>query len=137
VLAAMRRVPRHRFVAPFLAAHAYQDTPLPIGFDKTISQPLIVALMTDLLGPRRSNRGEELERAEGRSRASRAWPPDWPTARCGSLAGCAAATAHNARRATTNREGAAVAGCADGPILRSSTASSRPVARCRHHSGLA
>jgi protein-L-isoaspartate(D-aspartate) O-methyltransferase len=39
-------------VAPFLAAHAYQDTPLPIGFDKTMSQPFIVALMTDLLGPK-------------------------------------------------------------------------------------
>ncbi len=45
VLAAMRNVPRHRFVPSFLAPLAYQDTPLPIGFDKTISQPFIVALM--------------------------------------------------------------------------------------------
>src|SRR6478735_9775191 len=52
VLAAMRRVPRHLFVAPSLASLAYQDTPLPIGFDKTISQPFVVALMTDLLSPR-------------------------------------------------------------------------------------
>lgn len=51
VLAAMGKVPRHRFVPSFLAPLAYQDTPLPIGFDKTISQPFIVALMTDLLGP--------------------------------------------------------------------------------------
>jgi len=51
VLAAMRKVPRHRFVPSFLAPLAYQDTPLPIGFDKTISQPFIVALMTDLLDP--------------------------------------------------------------------------------------
>src|SRR5215813_15222008 len=51
LLAAMRKVPRHRFVPSFLAPLAYQDTPLPIGFDKTISQPFIVALMTDLLGP--------------------------------------------------------------------------------------
>src|SRR5215831_17348227 len=51
VLAAMSKVPRHRFVPSFLAPLAYQDTPLPIGFDKTISQPFIVALMTDLLGP--------------------------------------------------------------------------------------
>src|SRR5436190_1837974 len=51
VLAAMRNVPRHRFVPSFLAPLAYRDTPLPIGFDKTISQPFIVALMTDLLGP--------------------------------------------------------------------------------------
>jgi protein-L-isoaspartate(D-aspartate) O-methyltransferase len=51
VMAAMRRVPRHKFVPPPFAPHAYQDTPLPIGFDKTISQPFIVALMTDLLDP--------------------------------------------------------------------------------------
>jgi protein-L-isoaspartate(D-aspartate) O-methyltransferase len=51
VMAAMRRVPRHKFVPTPFAPHAYQDTPLPIGFDKTISQPFIVALMTDLLDP--------------------------------------------------------------------------------------
>ncbi len=49
VLAAMLRVPRHLFVPEQLAALAYQDTPLPIGFDKTISQPFINAIMTDLL----------------------------------------------------------------------------------------
>jgi protein-L-isoaspartate(D-aspartate) O-methyltransferase len=49
VLAAMRKVPRHLFVPDPLASLAYSDTPLPIGFDKTISQPFIVALMTDLL----------------------------------------------------------------------------------------
>jgi protein-L-isoaspartate(D-aspartate) O-methyltransferase len=52
VMAAMRKVPRHLFVPVPLAPYAYQDTPLPIGFDKTISQPFIVALMTDLLSPR-------------------------------------------------------------------------------------
>ena len=52
VMAAMERVPRHHFVPESLAAAAYHDTPLPIGFDKTISQPFIVAVMTDLLGPR-------------------------------------------------------------------------------------
>jgi len=51
VMAAIARVPRHRFVPPPLASLAYQDTPLPIGFDKTVSQPFIVALMTDLLDP--------------------------------------------------------------------------------------
>jgi protein-L-isoaspartate(D-aspartate) O-methyltransferase len=51
VMAAMKRVPRHMFVPAAVAAYAYQDTPLPIGFDKTISQPFIVALMTDLLDP--------------------------------------------------------------------------------------
>ena len=43
------------FVPAPLAAHAYQDTPLPIGFDKTISQPFIVAVMTDLLEPRQDD----------------------------------------------------------------------------------
>lgn len=51
VLEAMRRVPRHRFVPDAVAPYAYQDMPLPIGFDKTISQPFIVAIMTDLLDP--------------------------------------------------------------------------------------
>jgi protein-L-isoaspartate(D-aspartate) O-methyltransferase len=49
VMDAMRDVPRHLFVPAPFAPHAYQDMPLPIGFDKTISQPFIVALMTDLL----------------------------------------------------------------------------------------
>ena len=52
VLGAMGRVPRHAFVPPPLAPHAYQNIPLPIGFGKTISQPFIVAVMTDLLQPR-------------------------------------------------------------------------------------
>jgi protein-L-isoaspartate(D-aspartate) O-methyltransferase len=43
--------PRHRFVPAPLATLAYHDAPLPIGFDKTISQPFIVAVMTDLLAP--------------------------------------------------------------------------------------
>ncbi len=44
-------VPRHRFVPEAFAAHAYDDTPLPIGNGQTISQPFIVALMTALLDP--------------------------------------------------------------------------------------
>jgi protein-L-isoaspartate(D-aspartate) O-methyltransferase len=51
VLRAMRTVPRHRFVPPELARDAYRDQPLPIGRGQTISQPTIVALMTDLLEP--------------------------------------------------------------------------------------
>ncbi len=51
VLAAMLKVPRHMFVPEPLAHVAYEDTPLPIGFNKTISQPFITALMTDLLAP--------------------------------------------------------------------------------------
>ena len=52
VMAAMARVPRHLFVPAPLAPLAYQDAPLPIGFGKTVSQPFLVALMTDLLDPR-------------------------------------------------------------------------------------
>jgi len=51
VLAAMADVPRHHFVPSPLAPLAYHDMPLPIGFDKTISQPFVVAVMTDLLAP--------------------------------------------------------------------------------------
>jgi protein-L-isoaspartate(D-aspartate) O-methyltransferase len=54
--AAMLRVPRHLFVPAQLAVAAYQDTPLPIGFDKTISQPFIGALMLDLLDVRPGHR---------------------------------------------------------------------------------
>jgi protein-L-isoaspartate(D-aspartate) O-methyltransferase len=50
VLEAMRKVPRHVFVPQALRNRAYQDTPLPIGNGQTISQPYIVALMTELLG---------------------------------------------------------------------------------------
>jgi protein-L-isoaspartate(D-aspartate) O-methyltransferase len=49
VLRAMAKVPRHEFVPVELQDYAYLNRPLPIGFDKTISQPLIVAVMTDLL----------------------------------------------------------------------------------------
>jgi len=56
VLTAMREVPRHLFVPALVATAAYEDTPLPIGFDKTISQPFMVALMTDLLDPQPEDR---------------------------------------------------------------------------------
>ena len=49
VLAAMERVQRHLFVPEDLRANAYEDRPLPIGHDQTISQPYIVGLMTELL----------------------------------------------------------------------------------------
>jgi protein-L-isoaspartate(D-aspartate) O-methyltransferase len=49
VLAAMRAVPRHRFVPDHVVGSAYRDSPLPIGGGQTISQPYIVALMTELL----------------------------------------------------------------------------------------
>jgi protein-L-isoaspartate(D-aspartate) O-methyltransferase len=49
VLRAMAKVPRHEFVPVEVQSHAYLNRPIPIGFDKTISQPLMVAVMTDLL----------------------------------------------------------------------------------------
>src|SRR6516225_246480 len=49
VMTAMGKVPRHEFVPIELQPYAYANIPLPIGFEKTISQPFIVALMTDLL----------------------------------------------------------------------------------------
>jgi len=49
VLAAMRKVPRHRFVPADSRHEAYQDHPIPIGFGQTISQPYIVAFMTEAL----------------------------------------------------------------------------------------
>lgn len=50
VLEAMRSVPRHFFVEPHLHAQAYADFALPIGWDQTISQPWVVARMTELMG---------------------------------------------------------------------------------------
>jgi protein-L-isoaspartate(D-aspartate) O-methyltransferase len=50
VIAAMKKVPRHRFVPAELRESAYYDGPLPIGSEQTISQPYIVALMTEALG---------------------------------------------------------------------------------------
>ena len=51
VMEAMGRVPRHLFVPPDLEDLGYLNRPLPIGYGQTISQPYIVALMTDLLAP--------------------------------------------------------------------------------------
>ena len=52
VMDAMRLVPRHEFVEPEMRMFAYENGPLPIGRGQTISQPYIVALMTDLLEPK-------------------------------------------------------------------------------------
>ncbi len=49
VLATMRCIPRERFVPPESRHFAYEDSPLPIGYDQTISQPFIIALMTEAL----------------------------------------------------------------------------------------
>src|SRR5215475_1102935 len=60
VMQAMITVPRHRFVPAELEEWAYEDTPLPIGQGKTISQPFIVALMTDLLAIKGSDKVLEI-----------------------------------------------------------------------------
>jgi protein-L-isoaspartate(D-aspartate) O-methyltransferase len=50
IMAAMEKVPRHRFVPRDMERYAYRNRPLPIGYGQTISQPFLVAYMTDLLG---------------------------------------------------------------------------------------
>ncbi len=65
VLQAMRSVPRHLFVPAGERAYAYSDGPLSIGFDQTISQPYIVALMTELIRPQRSMKVLEIGTGSG------------------------------------------------------------------------
>jgi protein-L-isoaspartate(D-aspartate) O-methyltransferase len=65
VLGAMRRVPRHLFVPEEIAGEAYEDRPLPIGYDQTISQPYIVALMTELLNVKRGQKVLEVGTGSG------------------------------------------------------------------------
>jgi protein-L-isoaspartate(D-aspartate) O-methyltransferase len=65
VLEAMRRVPRHLFVPPDLRDRAYDDMPLPIGSGQTISQPFIVAYMTEAARLRRGDRVLEIGAGSG------------------------------------------------------------------------
>jgi len=65
VLAAMRKIPRHLFVDEALAARAYGDYPLPIGEKQTISQPYMVALMTEALAPGPKDRILEIGTGSG------------------------------------------------------------------------
>lgn len=65
VIAAMQQVPRHLFVPPALRASAYADSPQPIGRGQTISQPFIVALMTELARPSRTDRALEIGTGSG------------------------------------------------------------------------
>jgi protein-L-isoaspartate(D-aspartate) O-methyltransferase len=65
VLAAMAKVPRHRFVPEAYRQQAYEDYPLPIGAEQTISQPYIVALMTSLLELRGGERVLEIGTGSG------------------------------------------------------------------------
>lgn len=65
VLAAMRTVPRHLLVPPQFQRHAYGDFPLPIGAGQTISQPYVVALMTELAAPKPGARILEIGTGSG------------------------------------------------------------------------
>jgi len=65
VRAALARVPRHEFVPIALREHAYLNRPLPIGNDQTISQPYIVALMTELAGVGRESKVLEIGTGSG------------------------------------------------------------------------
>jgi protein-L-isoaspartate(D-aspartate) O-methyltransferase len=64
-IAAMGRVPRHEFVPSQVRHLAYEDTPLPIGHDQTISQPYIVALMTELVRPKAGEKVLEVGTGSG------------------------------------------------------------------------
>ncbi len=65
VIAAMQEIPRHLFIPPPYDQNAYDDNPLPIGGGQTISQPYIVAVMTDLLHPERSDNVLEIGAGSG------------------------------------------------------------------------
>ena len=65
VLAAMAKVPREEFVPADARPSAYEDGPLPIGYDQTISQPYVVAFMTEQLRPKRSDRVLEIGSGSG------------------------------------------------------------------------
>ena len=65
VIAAMRTVPREVFIPQSVRSQAYEDHPLPIGFNQTISQPFIVGLMTELLDPKKNHRVLEIGTGSG------------------------------------------------------------------------
>ena len=65
VLDALRKVPRHLFVPMVMQPHAYQDTPLPIGYAQTISQPYVVGFMTEALKLRPQDRVLEIGTGSG------------------------------------------------------------------------
>jgi protein-L-isoaspartate(D-aspartate) O-methyltransferase len=65
VLEAMRTIPRHQFVPEHYRDSAYEDRPLPIGEGQTISQPYIVAVMTELLQPRPTDKMLEIGTGSG------------------------------------------------------------------------
>src|SRR5665647_1685957 len=64
-LKSMRKVPRHLFVPPSYIKEAYSDRPLPIGYSQTISQPFVVAYMTELVKPAKGKKALEIGTGSG------------------------------------------------------------------------
>lgn len=65
VLDALMNVPRHKFVLEEYKDHSYDDSPLPIGYNQTISQPYIVAYMTEILNPDKTKKVLEIGTGSG------------------------------------------------------------------------
>ena len=135
VLSAMRTVPRHLFVPEALRRQAYEDYPLPIGAQQTISQPYIVALMTELLdleGRREGARDRHRLRLPGGgavARRRRGLHHRDPRA-----AGPAGPTPRSTDSATRTSTSASATATRAGPRRRRSTPSSSPPRRSRSRS---
>lgn len=65
ILKSLSEVPRHQFVPADVRSRAYDNRPLPIGYGQTISQPYIVAIMTDLIAPRTEHKALEIGTGSG------------------------------------------------------------------------
>ena len=126
VMEAIGRVPRHAFVPVEMALYAYLDSPLPIGCGKTISQPYIVALMTDLLEIGAGHRVLEIGTGLGYQAALLAElaAEVYTVELIEELA--RAAAAGSTSRATAMSSFASATAVWAGPTTRPTTASSRP-----------
>lgn len=65
IMKVLAEVPRHQFVPADIRSRAYENRPLPIGYGQTISQPYIVAIMTDLIAPRPGHKALEIGTGSG------------------------------------------------------------------------
>jgi protein-L-isoaspartate(D-aspartate) O-methyltransferase len=65
IMKSLGEVPRHQFVPVDIRSQAYENRPLPIGYGQTISQPYIVAIMTDLISPKRGDKALEIGTGSG------------------------------------------------------------------------
>ena len=127
VVAALKEVPRHLFVPPQLTALAYHDAPLPIGFEKTISQPFVGALMIDLLAPQAGESVLEVGTGLGYQAAvlARLAGRVWSVEIVEEFAAAAEARLQEPRCYECGRS-ASVTARADGPSMRHSTRSWSP-----------